>query len=161
MSPDTFWIGGRQPVLEALNSGSTHQVLIASGRPPSDIVEAIREAASRHGVPVKDVPPNRIESIAPDQNTQGVAAEISLRTPASLRDLLRSLPADPMHQFLLALDQVQDPHNLGALIRTADAAGVAGIILPKRHSAPLSGIVAKTSAGALSHLPVLYVTNLA
>lgn len=161
MTVETFWIWGRHPVLESLVSGAVRQVLIAEGRRPSDIVESIREVAKQHSVPVKEVSPERIRSIAPDQNTQGVAAEITIHLPASLRDLLRSLPPDPTGQFLLALDQVQDPHNLGALIRTADAVGVGGIILPRRHSVPLSGVVAKTSAGALSHVPVLYVTNLA
>lgn len=153
----TAWIWGRRPVLEALRAGRARRVLVARGRRSSEVLDEIRSAAQRGGIDVEEVAVSDLEHIAPGQNLQGVAAEINDRPAISLRDLLSSL-AFP--GFLLALDQIQDPHNVGALIRTADAAGVQGVILPERRSASLSGVVAKSSAGAAAYLPAIAVPNL-
>lgn len=151
------WIWGRHPVLEALRAGTVVGVVIARGRAPSTIVRDIRALAAERGVPVHDVTAAEVDRVAPGQNTQGVAAEIEAPHLVTVSDLLDAAGPSPL---LVALDQVQDPHNLGALLRTADAAGASGVILPQRRSAPLSGVVAKTSAGAMSHLRIAEAPNL-
>jgi 23S rRNA (guanosine2251-2'-O)-methyltransferase len=88
-------------------------------------------------------------------------AEVVERRLTDVEELLRTVAQADRQPFLLALDQVQDPYNLGSLLRTAHAAGAQGVIVPERRSAPVSGVVAKASAGAVSHLPILEVTNLA
>jgi 23S rRNA (guanosine2251-2'-O)-methyltransferase len=161
MPADTLWVWGRHPVLEAIRAGTAHAVLLASGRKPSPVLTEIRAAARVQGIPVREVDPAEINRIAPGQNTQGVAAQIVRRRLTDMRDLLSSLPASSTPLFLLALDQIQDPQNFGALLRTADAAGVQGVIVPEHRSAPVSGAVAKSSAGAVSYIPIVEVTNLA
>src|SRR6202022_3216355 len=90
-----------------------------------------------------------------------VAAQILQRRPVDIDDVLKATRRPDEPAFLLALDQIQDPQNLGALLRTASAAGAHGVIVPERRSAHLSGTVNKVSAGAASHLPIIEVTNLA
>jgi 23S rRNA (guanosine2251-2'-O)-methyltransferase len=99
--------------------------------------------------------------LAPGQNTQGVAAQVARPRVLDLEWALRLVKSAKNAPFLLVLDQIQDPHNLGALFRTADAAGVQAIVVPERRSAPLSGAAIKSSAGAVSHVPYVQVTNLA
>lgn len=160
MKRDATWIWGRRPVLEALRAGTAVTILIAQDRQRSEVLEEIRALAARYGVPLRDVPPASIQELAPRDSTQGVAARVEMPTPIALDALLNGTNRDTA-PFLLALDQIQDPHNFGALVRTADAAGVQGIIFPEHGSAPLSGAVAKVSAGAISHVPIVRVTNLA
>lgn len=161
MTDPRLWIWGRHPVLEALRAGSARAVLIAEGRKQAAILDEIRKTAAAANVPVRDVPAPHIDRLAPGQSTQGVAAEVIERRMDSVGDLLAALGGRTAPPFLLVLDQIQDPHNVGALIRTADAAGVQGIIMPERRSASISGTVARVSAGAVSHLPTVEVTNLA
>jgi 23S rRNA (guanosine2251-2'-O)-methyltransferase len=158
MSDRGVWIWGRHAVYEALRAGGVRRVLLATGRKPAPILRDIERLARERGVPVEEVPPARLQALAPGQSAQGVAAEVVERRASELSDLLSNGRVAP---FLLVLDQIQDPHNVGALLRTADASGVHGVILPDRRSAPISGVVAKTSAGAISHLPLLEVGNLA
>lgn len=161
MAERTAWIWGRHPVVEALRQGIARQILLASGRKDSPVLDEIRALAHQGRVLVREVPRAEVERIAPGQNTQGVAAQVVERPLSTVRDLLARVEASAQAPFLLALDQIQDPHNLGALLRTANAAGVQGVIVPQRRSAPITGIVAKTSAGAVSYVPILEVTNLA
>lgn len=136
-------------------------MLVAQGRKPAPILDEIREVAGETGVHVREVPLSEIERLAPGEITQGVAAQIVERRLHNVADLLNIVSRRSAPPFLLALDQIQDPHNLGALLRTAEAAGVQGVIMPERRSSPLSGTVARASAGAVSHLPIAQVTNLA
>lgn len=161
MNGSPLWIWGRHPVLEALRAGAARKVLVAEGRRAAPILDEIRAAASAAGVQVREVPPGEIERLAPLESTQGVAAEIIERRLRDVADLLKVVAGRPEPPFLLALDQIQDPHNVGALLRTADAAGVQGVIMPERRSAPISGTVARVSAGAVSHLPIVQAKNLA
>jgi 23S rRNA (guanosine2251-2'-O)-methyltransferase len=151
----TGWIWGRHPVLEAIRAGRARRVLLAAGRRHSDVLDEIRRAALDRAVPLEEVPLGVVAKVAEGENSQGVAAEVSAPETARLADVLATLP-----DFLLVLDQVQDPHNVGALMRTADAAGVAAVVVPERRSAALSGVVAKTSAGATNYLPAVSVPNL-
>lgn len=161
MNGSSLWIWGRHPVLEALRAGAARTVLVAQGRKAAPILDEIWAAASTAGVQVREVSPAEIERLAPGESTQGVAAEIVERRLRDVADLLTLVAGRPEPPFLLALDQIQDPHNVGALLRTADAAGVQGVIMTERRSAPISGAVARASAGAVSHLPIVQAKNLA
>jgi 23S rRNA (guanosine2251-2'-O)-methyltransferase len=153
------WIWGRHPVLEALRVGRVESVLVASGRQPAPVLRQIQQLARESRVPYREVSPQELNGLVPGENLQGVIARVSTPQTVSLADLLQ--PRDEMVPLLLLLDQIQDPHNLGALLRSAAAAGATGVIVTDRRSAPLSGTVAKTSAGALHHLRIAEVTNLA
>jgi 23S rRNA (guanosine2251-2'-O)-methyltransferase len=161
VSNSTFWIWGRHPVLEGLRAGRVRGVLLVASGKVAPVVQDIRRLAEERGVPVRLVSPAEIEQVAPGENTQGVAAEMMGPALVDLDSLCDQLQGTDTIPFLLATDQIQDPHNVGALLRTAEAAGVGGIVMPEHRGAPLSGTVAKVSAGALSYLPIAVVTNLA
>jgi 23S rRNA (guanosine2251-2'-O)-methyltransferase len=148
-------------VLEAVRAGDAHAVLVAAGRKPSPILHEIRQEALRHSVSLREVPAEEVVRLAPGQNTQGVVAQITTRSVDSISALQESRRTSGAAAFLLALDEVQDPQNVGSLIRTAEAAGVDGVILPERRTSPITGTVAKASAGAVSRVPVIRVSNLA
>jgi 23S rRNA (guanosine2251-2'-O)-methyltransferase len=112
-------------------------------------------------VPVLEVSLEEINRLAPGQNTQGVAAQVAPPRALDLEWALRLAESRKDAAFLLVLDQIQDPHNLGALMRTADATGVQAVVVPERRNASITGTVVKASAGAASHLPYVEVTNLA
>jgi 23S rRNA (guanosine2251-2'-O)-methyltransferase len=160
MKDDRVWIWGRHPVLEALRSRRVSSVMVASGRKPAPVLHEIFETAGRHGVSIREVPVMELETIAPGANTQGVMALVDIPRLGTMDDVLAAAIAAPQKAFILVLDQVQDPHNFGALLRTAEAVGVQAVVVPDRRSAPLSGTVAKASAGAVNHLPILEVKNL-
>jgi 23S rRNA (guanosine2251-2'-O)-methyltransferase len=151
-------VWGVHPVLELLASRprSIHEILIEKDK-TSRKLQAIIDLARKEQVKIKFTPQFRITG-SRQMNHQGVIARImpfeTLGEEAFLELLARN-----KSPFVLALDSIQDPHNLGAIIRSASAAGVTGLIVPKDRSAPLSGTVAKTSAGALAHLPVCQSTN--
>ena len=154
---------GIHPVREALRARRRplHRLrLRESGSQPAspELVDILARARAA-GVPAEEVPPGRFDREAPAGIPhQGVLLEVGpLRCPT----LAELLPPPEQPCWLLALDGVEDPQNLGALMRVADAAGVRGALLPERRAAPLSAAVARASAGALEHLPVVRVTNLA
>lgn len=122
--------------------------------------EIIREARSR-GVIVQSVDRRHLDALARGIPHQGVAAVVAAAAPVTVDDLLERIRERHEKPFLVVLDGVEDPHNLGAVIRTAEAAGAHGVIIPKRRAAGLSPAVARASAGALAHLPVAQATNLA
>jgi 23S rRNA (guanosine2251-2'-O)-methyltransferase len=134
--------------------------MMAKGRRPAPILEEITRLAAQQRIPVHYVPPGDVEEVAPDQNTQGVAARICRPISPNLSEMLEEVSSGEPASYLLILDHIQDPQNFGSLLRTACAAGVQGVIVPERGSAPRSGVVAKVSAGAMSHLPVVDVVNL-
>jgi 23S rRNA (guanosine2251-2'-O)-methyltransferase len=150
---------GLHPVEEAIRSGGRRldHVLVARERSPrlDKLVELCRAANIRVSYEGKD----QLTRIARTDAHQGAVAQVRERQFLTIEDLLRA-PARLRHKFFLALDGVEDPHNLGALLRSADGAGVDGVILPERRSAPVSAVVAKTSAGASEHVPIARVTNI-
>lgn len=153
-------VEGRRPVLELLRGHHpVHRVLVAAGRRgPS--VEEVWSLARERGVPVEMVDPDELARRAQTDSHQGV---IALADPPRLLepgDLLAVAARRGEPPLLLVCAEIQDPHNLGALFRTAEAAGAHGAVIPKHRSAPLSATVYKSSAGALVHLPVARVTNL-
>jgi 23S rRNA (guanosine2251-2'-O)-methyltransferase len=150
---------GRNAVMEALKSGrGINKLLVARGDREGSIHEIISLAKER-GIVVEFVEKTRIEAIAGSLRHQGVLAYVSPVEYAELEDILASAGEKGQAPFLLLLDELEDPHNLGALLRTADAVGVHGVLIPKRRSCPLSSTVAKTSAGAVEYVPVARIGN--
>ncbi|GEM_PF-260892 len=153
-------IVGRKSVLEALRAGTQiERILILHGT-QGGIIEGIESQARQKSIRVQEVDSEKFAEVAGDENAQGVAAIIAKRKQASIEDILdrskqRSEPA-----LILMLDEIEDPHNLGALIRTAECSGFHGVIIPRHHSAPITSTVVKSSAGATEHLPIAEVTNL-
>jgi 23S rRNA (guanosine2251-2'-O)-methyltransferase len=159
--PESIWIWGRRPVLAALRAGTAREVVVAQGRAAAEILREIHAESQRQRVPVRETSLADLTRLVGTDRSQGVAALVNQPGETDLAHLLRHSPRRWPHPFLLILDQIQDPHNLGALLRSADAAGVDGIVLPERHSAPLSPTVAKSSAGALSFVRIARAPNLA
>jgi 23S rRNA (guanosine2251-2'-O)-methyltransferase len=151
---------GLHPVEEAIRSGSRQldHVSVARER-RDDRLERLIELCRTAGVRVTLEPRDQLTRLARTDAHQGVLAVVQVRKFLGVEDLLAP-KADGEHTFLLALDGIEDPHNLGALLRTADAAGVDGVVLPERRSAPVTATVAKTSAGASEHVRIARVTNL-
>lgn len=151
---------GVHPVGEALRAGRRllHRlVLRGQERAPRPELALLIDAARASGVPVEEWEPDRFERlVAPGLPHQGVALEAGPLPSVEVA----ALAARPGACWLIALDGIEDPQNLGAILRVAEAAGVAGALLPERRAAPLSPAVARASAGALEHLPVASVTNL-
>lgn len=151
-------IVGRNPVLEALRSGrSIVKLLLAQGATEGSIRQ-IRALARERGIPMQEVGRARLDTISPHH--QGVVAVVAARSYADLDDILARVREGGRDPLLLVLDGVQDPQNLGALVRIADAAGVQGVIIPERRATGLTATVAKVSAGAIEYVPVARVTNL-
>lgn len=157
---------GLHPVEEALRAGSGRldRISIARERMGSEArsdrkLEQLASLARGAGVRVSLEPRDQLTRIAKTDMHQGVVAFLRERQFLTIEDLLAQ-NRDGQRRFFLALDGVEDPHNLGALIRTADGAGVDGILLPERRSAPITATVAKTSAGASEHVRIARVTNL-
>lgn len=146
-------------MLEALRAGARRldRIVIAEGVRDARLREVI-EAARRARVPVRREPRIALDRLTHNANHQGVLAITTAVSYADADELLRKISPSAV---LLLLDGVEDPHNLGAIIRTAECGGASAIILPERRSAHLTDVVAKTSAGAVEHLPIARVTNLA
>ncbi len=151
---------GRRAVLEALRAGRPVSRVLVSGEASRGPLGAIvREARARH-VPVDAVDRRRLDLLARDVRHQGVAAIAAERALASLDAILAGIRERGEPPFLIALDGVLDPQNLGAVIRTAEAAGAHAVIVPRRRAAGLGPAVVRASAGAAEHLPVCGVPNL-
>ena len=152
-------IAGKNPVLEALRAGrEINKVWIAEGVKKTG-VEELMDLARERGVLVQFVPKQKIDKLA--ENHQGIVASVAAYNYAELDDLFAAAKAKNEDPFFLILDELEDPHNLGSIMRTADAIGVHGIIIPKRRAVGLTAVVAKASTGAIEHVPVVRVTNLA
>jgi 23S rRNA (guanosine2251-2'-O)-methyltransferase len=123
------------------------------------VVSDLLRLARDRNVPCEEVDRRVFGEIAPDAVTQGVVAIVPSRNQPSLEDLLEAVTRRRQPGFLLVCDEIEDPQNLGALVRTAECAGAHGIIVPRHHSAPISSTVVKASAGATEHLPIAEVTN--
>jgi 23S rRNA (guanosine2251-2'-O)-methyltransferase len=153
---------GIHAVREALEAGSTFdRILIAKGRQDSR-VEQILQLARERGVSVRFEDRGQLDRVANTRDHQGVVAIAAARVATTLEDILeRANQSKGQVGLIVLLDGVEDPHNLGAVIRTALAVGAHGVIIPERRAAGLTDAVARASAGALAHVPVAKVTNLA
>ena len=154
-------IEGRNPVVEALRAGrSINKILLSTGASQTMAIEEILRLAKEKGTPVERVERRVIDRRSVTGKSQGVLALAGAMSYADLDDVLEVGPARGEPPLLVLLDGIQDPHNLGAIIRTADAVGVHGVVIPERRSAGLSAGVARSSAGAVEHVAVARVRNL-
>lgn len=149
---------GRRPALEAVRSGRAIEVLVAEGSRSTAALREVVEAAGVAGVRVETVPSERIEDLAADTVHQGVAVRV--RPPAELGEADLSSRSWGANAVVVALDGITDPHNVGAIARTAEAAGVETLVTTRRGAAPIGTTSVKASAGALLHLPIAVVPNL-
>ncbi|PJB00497.1 MAG: 23S rRNA (guanosine(2251)-2'-O)-methyltransferase RlmB [Ignavibacteriales bacterium CG_4_9_14_3_um_filter_30_11] len=151
---------GRKPVLEAINSNKNiEQVILRFGQ-TGGIINAIRVASKKRNIKLTELSQNKFDELVQNKNSQGVAAKISEREYLTLDDLILQTKSI-QNPLLIILEEIQDVHNVGAILRTAECANVNGVIITKRKSAPLNETVAKISAGAVEHLKICQVTNLA
>lgn len=158
--PDDVLVG-RNAVTEALKAGrGINKILLANGDREGSITE-IAALAKERGIVVQYVERAKIEALAGGHRHQGVLAYVAPVPYAELDDILKAAEEKGEAPFLVLLDELEDPHNLGALLRTADATGVHGILIPKRRSVSLNATVAKTSAGAVEYVPVARIGNIA
>ncbi len=160
MTTDTIY--GRHPVLEALRSETpVKRVLIVEGTPTHGIVDEIIEAAQSRTIPVEWRPRAAFAKLVEaDANHQGVVAQVPSFKYSTVETILQIARDRNEPPFLLLLDGIQDVHNLGALIRTAEGAGIHGVIIPERRAVGVTPTVYKSSAGAVLHLPIAQVTNI-
>lgn len=147
------WIGGRRPVMEALAAGRpARRLLVSASARPSPELRAITDAARRIQLPADRVPADQMTRLAGFDGHQGVLLEVEERRWASVDDMLAHAVAAGHPPFVLVLEHLQDPTNFGTLLRSAEAAGVDGVVFPERGAAPLSAAAVKASAGASEHL---------
>ena len=152
-------IEGRNPVLEALRAGRPiHKIMISKNA--KGAVREIIALARAKNIPIQEVDPTFIQNLSEGKTSQGIIAMAAAKEYANLDDLLDIPEKRREEPFFVILDGIEDPQNLGSIVRTAEAAGVHGIILGKHRAAGLTEAVGKVSAGALEYLPVARVTNI-
>jgi len=153
-------IEGRNPVLEALRAGrEINKLLVAKGAQEGSIREVLGVARAQ-GVIIQEVDRARLDTLAPGRNHQGVIAMVAAHTYVDLDAILARAAAAGQDALVLVLDGIEDPQNLGSLLRTADAVGAHGVVIPERRASGLTETVAKVSAGAIEYVPVARVTNI-
>ena len=152
-------IFGRNPVIEALKSDANLDCIYICGSGGS--LNLIRKLAKEKGIVVKDAQEKKLSQLSGGASHQGVAAVGACGEYVSVEDILAVSRNKGTKPFIIICDEIEDPHNLGAIIRTAETSGADGIIIPKRRSASLNATVFKTSAGAANYVPVARVSNLA
>ncbi len=153
-------IEGRNSVFEALSAGRPIDKIWISETVRPGGVKKLMDLAKEKQVPVQFVKPQKINSVSQTEASQGVVAVCGAVAYAALEDLFRKAEEKNTPPFFIICDEITDPHNLGAIIRSANAAGADGVIIPKNRSAGLDAVTAKTSAGAVHYTPVVRVTNL-
>lgn len=154
------FIVGKNPIMEALRSGREINKIWINEQSKGS-TKAVIDLAKRNRVFVQAVPKKKLDQLSGTSNHQGVIASIAAYRYAGLDDLFGRAEERDEQPFFILLDEIEDPHNLGSILRTADASGAHGVIIPKRRSASLTSVVAKASAGAIEYVPVARVTNLA
>ena len=161
MRYEELTIEGRNAVMEAFRSGKTiDRLFVLDGCQDGPVRSIIREAR-KHDTIITYVAKERLDQMSETGKHQGVIAYAAAYEYAQVEDMLKLAEEKGEPPFLFLLDGIEDPHNLGAIIRTANLAGAHGVIIPKRRAAGLTATVARTSAGALNYTPVAKVTNLA
>lgn len=150
---------GRKPVLEAINSNEPIEAVYVQYGQQGNIIESIRITAKKRGIKFSILSPDKFKAITSNPNSQGTAAVKSFRKYFSIEEIINS-SKQKEYPLLLLLDSIQDPHNLGAILRTAECAGVDGVIITKHNSASITETVVKTSAGASELLKIVPVNNL-
>ncbi len=151
---------GRNAILEALKSGRDIEKLFVLKGNVEGTIKRIIAQASQKGIVIQEVSRQKLDGLSQTKNHQGVIALASAHNYAEIEDILENAKQKGEDPFIILLDGITDPHNLGALIRSAECAGAHGVIIPKRRSVGLNATVGKTSAGAIEYMPVARVTNL-
>jgi len=159
--PTANIIAGRNPVIESLKGGTIIEKIVILAGVKGGAIERIKTMAKRNRVPVVEVGKQKFRELVSDTTTQGVVAVVGTKEYVELEDILAIADSRGEPACVLILDEIEDPQNLGALIRTAECSGVHGVVIPKHHAASVNQTVAKTSAGASEHLPVAKVVNIA
>ena len=156
-----FIIEGRNAVLEAFRAGKTiDKLFVLDGCQDGPVKSILREAKKTDTI-INFVDKERLDRLANSGHHQGVVAQAAAYEYAEVEDILNAAKEKGEAPFIFILDEIQDPHNLGAIIRTANLCGAHGVIIPKRRAVGLTATVAKTSAGAVNYTPVAKVTNIA
>ncbi|GEN56950.1 23S rRNA (guanosine(2251)-2'-O)-methyltransferase RlmB [Halolactibacillus alkaliphilus] len=155
------WIIGKNPVTEALRSGRSINKLFIHDQLNPKTQQQLAGLAKEAGVIVKKVPKQKLDQLVDGAQHQGIVASVAAYKYFELDDLFNRAKEREEDPFFIILDEIEDPHNLGSILRTADASGCHGVIIPKRRAVGLTATVAKTSAGAIEYVPVVRVTNIA
>ena len=153
-------VEGRNAVIEAFRSGKTVDKLFVLASSQDGPIRTIIREAKKHDTIINYVEKERLDELSTTGKHQGVIAQVASYSYATVEDILARAEEKGEPPFILLLDGIEDPHNLGAIIRTANLAGAHGVIIPKRRAVGLTSTVAKTSAGALNYTPVAKVTNI-
>ena len=154
-------IAGRNPVSEAIRSNRPiDKILVARGEKSGAVVGILAKAKDKQ-IPIKEVDKTKLDYISGNSTHQGIIAFVAVKDYCTVEDIFEYAQSRDEAPFIMVLDELEDPHNLGAIIRTAECAGVHGVIVPKRRSASLSYTVGKASAGAIEYMRVARVTNIA
>jgi 23S rRNA (guanosine2251-2'-O)-methyltransferase len=154
-------ITGRKPVIEALNAGTAVERIYILRGTHGEPIDTIKRLARQRNILCSEADKHVIEKFSRDTNSQGVVAIVGTKEYIDVDDILSIATTKNEKAFILLFDEIEDPHNLGALIRTAVCLGAHGGIIPKHNAAPVNETVAKTSAGASAHFPIAKVTNIA
>lgn len=152
---------GRGPVLEALRADREIDKLIIKSGPYAKSLIPVIDAAKKKGIVIAQADVPKLDKMSGGENHQGVIAMVSAYRYVSVNDILDRARDKGESPFVIICDKITDPHNLGAIIRTANCAGASGVIIPKRNSVGVNSVVMKTSAGAAEYTPVAKVTNIA
>ena len=160
MGYEEFKIEGRHPVMEAFRAGRTIDKLFVLDGCEDGPVKSIIRAAKKQDTYIRFVKKERLDQLSETHQHQGVIAVAAAYSYSTVEDILAIAREKNEEPFIFLLDGIEDPHNLGAIIRTANLAGAHGVIIPKHRAVGLTGVVAKTSAGALNYTPVAKVANL-
>lgn len=151
---------GRKPVIEALRAGTRIEKIVMLPGVQGNIIDEIRKLAREKRVTIGEVRRDEFRQFATDAAAQGVVAMVASKHYVTLKQLLEAPKERNEKGFILVLDEIEDPQNLGALVRTAECAGAHGVVIPKHHAAPVTAAVVKASAGATEHMAMAEVTNI-
>ncbi|GAA0380800.1 23S rRNA (guanosine(2251)-2'-O)-methyltransferase RlmB [Bacillus horti] len=155
------WIGGKNPILEALRAERPINKIWVAENSVQGAMKELLQLAKAQNIVVQNAPKKKLDQLAGEITHQGVLASVAAYEYAEIDDLFARAKEKNEDPFFLILDEIEDPHNLGSILRTADATGVHGVIIPKRRAVGLTATVAKASAGAIEYVPVARVTNIA
>ena len=154
-------IFGRNPVMEAVKSGRAIESIVVARGSRSGAISAILAKARERGIVIKEVDPKKLDYMTGMAAHQGIAATASVKEYSTVEDILNTAKDRGEAPFIIILDEIEDPHNLGAIIRSANLAGAHGVIIPKHRAATVNATVEKASAGAVYHTLLAKVTNIA
>ena len=154
------WVVGKHPVLEALRSGRTINKIWIANSVQKNVIQPIVNQAQKTGIIVQHVDKRKLDQLVTGISHQGVVAQVAPYAYVEVEHIVSAAHKKEQLPFLLLLDEIEDPHNLGAMLRTAECTGVHGVIVPKRRSAAVTMTVSKISAGAAEYVPVARVNNL-